>query len=230
MNKGLIAVILITLALLIGFASLPGRETNIAGLNEALAAIEADTDAVMVCIDSSEMADRVNKGFNDAQELGITGTPGSILINRESGLGVLIPGAFPLEILQSVKEALLNEETSAGSTVYELPENDLTLTATEFPNLDPVTDEDNIMGSGEAPIALIEYSDFDCPYCKVFHPIAYTFEENNEDVMWVYRHFPLRSIHPGAQKKSEAAECVRSLHGIEKFWEFTYVLYNQVEN
>ena len=59
----------------------------------------------------------------------------------------------------------------------------------------------------DAPVTLIEYSDFECPFCKRFHDTAKRLVDASEgQVNWVYRHFPLGFHNPGAQKQAEAAE------------------------
>lgn len=96
--------------------------------------------------------------------------------------------------------------------------------------IEPVTDEeDHIRGNPNAPITIIEYSDYDCPYCRVFHDtmvkiIADYGESGN--VRWVYRHFPIAQLHPNANKIAEAAECVAEQGGDKAFWTFTDALNN----
>jgi len=82
-----------------------------------------------------------------------------------------------------------------------------------------VTAEDHVRGPANAELTLIEYSDFQCPFCSRFHP---TMEQLMNDpayknkIKWVYRHFPL-SFHPNALPAANAAECA-SEQG--KFWEY----------
>ncbi len=81
----------------------------------------------------------------------------------------------------------------------------------------PVTDADHIRGDADAEITLIEYSDFECPFCARFHPtMQRVVDEYAGKVRWIYRHFPLSSIHPNAQKAAEASECAAEQG---KFWE-----------
>jgi len=89
-----------------------------------------------------------------------------------------------------------------------------------------ITEDDHIRGNNQARIAMIEYTDVDCPYCQRFHSTAQqVIEAYPEDVMWVYNHFPIPSLHPDSMKKSEASECVASLAGEDAFWSFIDTLY-----
>lgn len=92
-----------------------------------------------------------------------------------------------------------------------------------------VTDEDTYLGNKDAKVTLVEYSDFQCPACKAFEDIVKQLRESYsaEDLKIVYRHFPLRSIHPNADLAAQAAEAA----GEEgKFWEMKDLLFkNQAE-
>lgn len=80
---------------------------------------------------------------------------------------------------------------------------------------------DYVRGDLEAPITVIEYSDMECPACQYYHPILKeAFDHYAGEMSWTYRHFPLSSIHPNAQKGSEAAECVGALGGSEAYYAF----------
>lgn len=87
---------------------------------------------------------------------------------------------------------------------------------------------DHIYGNPDALISLIEYSDFECPYCKRFHPTARQIVDTYEGkVNWVYRHFPLNFHNPGAQKEAEASECANELGGNAAFWKYTNRIYER---
>lgn len=84
-------------------------------------------------------------------------------------------------------------------------------------------DDDHIRGNKNAKVTIIEYSDFQCPYCSRFHTtLEQALEKYPNDVRWIYRHFPLDSIHPYARKAAEASECAGDQN---KFWEYADGLY-----
>lgn len=84
-----------------------------------------------------------------------------------------------------------------------------------------VSDEDHIRGGKDAEIFLIEYSDLECPFCKQFHKSAQQAVGSYEGkVAWVYRHFPLDTLHSKADKEAEGAECAFDQKGNDGFWAY----------
>ncbi len=76
----------------------------------------------------------------------------------------------------------------------------------------------HIRGNKNAKVKLVEYSDFQCPFCERHYPtLKKILADYGDQVSLEYKHFPLNSIHPYAQKAAEASECA-SEQG--KFWEF----------
>lgn len=91
-------------------------------------------------------------------------------------------------------------------------------------NIPPVSDTDFIRGNPNAPIMIVEYSDYDCPFCQVFHQTMTQIMNEyglTGKVAWVYRQFPIAQLHPNAPKISEAALCVGELAGNDAFWKFS---------
>jgi protein-disulfide isomerase len=82
-------------------------------------------------------------------------------------------------------------------------------------------DDDPVLGDDDAPLTIVEFSDFQCPFCARFR--TQTFDQLKSEyidtgkVKFVFRDFPLNSIHPLAQKASEASECADDQG---KFWEY----------
>ena len=90
----------------------------------------------------------------------------------------------------------------------------------------PSVDRDHIRGNPKAIISLIEYSDFECPYCKRFHDTPkQLLAAHGDEINWVYRHYPLSFHNPGAQTESQAAECAAELGGADAFWRYTDAIY-----
>ncbi|MEX2054357.1 MAG: thioredoxin domain-containing protein [Candidatus Colwellbacteria bacterium] len=82
------------------------------------------------------------------------------------------------------------------------------------------SDTDHLRGDPDAPVAIIEFSDFECPFCAQIHHTLARIVEENSDVKWIYRHFPLSTIHPKAIAAAVASECIANLSGNEAFWLF----------
>ncbi len=86
-----------------------------------------------------------------------------------------------------------------------------------------IKDTDHIRGNKNAPITILEYSDFQCPYCARFHETLTQVMKNYDGkVKWVFRQFPLSELHPFAETAAEASECANDQN---KFWEYTDELY-----
>ena len=87
------------------------------------------------------------------------------------------------------------------------------------------TDGAPVRGATDAPVTIVEFSDFECPFCKQTHPtLKQLLERYPGKVRLAYRDFPLDSIHPQARRAAEAARCA-SDQG--KFWEYHDVLFTQ---
>lgn len=85
----------------------------------------------------------------------------------------------------------------------------------------PAGEDDHIYGEKDAAVSLIEYSDFECPFCRRVHPtLKEIVDESDGEVNWVYRHLPLASIHTSAVAGAVASECMARLGGNDAFWMF----------
>jgi len=87
----------------------------------------------------------------------------------------------------------------------------------------PINGRDHVRGPIDAPIALLEYGDYECPYCGVAYPVVKVIEERLGDrLCFAFRNFPLVNAHPHAEHAAEAAEAA----GVQgKFWEMHDMLY-----
>ncbi len=88
--------------------------------------------------------------------------------------------------------------------------------------INPITTDEHIKGNPDAPIKIVEYSDYDCPFCSRYHDVMNAvIEKNGNDVAWVFRQFPLEQLHPNAPAVALASECVALLGGNDAYWKFT---------
>lgn len=91
-------------------------------------------------------------------------------------------------------------------------------------------EDDHILGNPNAPVMVVEYSDYDCPFCKVFHETMHRIMTDfgtDGSVAWTYRHFPIAQLHPNAPKIAEASECVAEQGGNDAFWTFTDLVFGE---
>src|ERR1700686_1786330 len=85
-----------------------------------------------------------------------------------------------------------------------------------------VSERDHIRGPEDAPVTLVEYGDFECPYCgRAEGAIRELLSSFGDEVRYVWRHLPLNDVHPHAQLAAEAAEAAAAQG---RFWEMHDVL------
>ena len=124
---------------------------------------------------------------------------GSVLVAALVVAGALIYNAGT----RSLKEVIPNNVPEAG----------------DLEALKPVTDKDHLRGNLNAPVKIITFEDTECPFCKRFHiTMQQIVKKYGDQVVWVYRHFPLESLHSQARKEANALECVAALGGNNAFW------------
>ena len=151
--------------------------------------------------------------------------------------------AADAKLVERVKEAVLKELRETGALeraaeagvgqYFERQRNEAAQREqrdadTRAKAMRPVSkDSDHIRGNPAAPVTLVEYSDFECPFCKRFHTTAKRLvDESGGRVKWVYRHFPLDELHPvKARQEAVASECAAELGGNDAFWKFADRLY-----
>jgi protein-disulfide isomerase len=87
----------------------------------------------------------------------------------------------------------------------------------------PVSEADHAQGRRDAPIVMVEYGDFECPYCGAAYPQLKAVQEAMGDALcFVFRHFPLTQAHPHAERAAEFSEAAAT---IGRFWEMHDLLY-----
>lgn len=96
-------------------------------------------------------------------------------------------------------------------------------------NIRPVSlEQDHIYGNKGAIVSVVEFSDFECPYCRKIHPVLKRLVDDSEGkINWVFRHFPLSMHKPNAAQEAEASECAGYILAEGGFWTFTNALFQQ---
>ena len=140
--------------------------------------------------------------------------------------------AFHGEQLQEAKVGVLTAALAASllgwlafRIVKLLPARYRTGTSERLVDLAVPVDRkrDHVRGSDHAPVTLVEYGDFECPFCGRAEPVVrQVVEEFGDDLRYVFRHLPLADVHPNAQLAAEAAEAANAQG---RFWEMHDLLF-----
>jgi len=146
----------------------------------------------------------------------------------KSGLWQIISGVFFVLLIVSVFTSgfgfgknsvtggtiINNPPTAGGNNVPNVPTGAVAVDAKQL------VDDDAFLGDKNAKVTMIEFSDFQCPFCRKFWkdtlPQIKSQYVDTGKVKFVYRDFPLESIHPGSRPYAESTECARDQ---SKFWE-----------
>lgn len=130
-------------------------------------------------------------------------------------VAIVIAGAFIAVALYFGSGASGNVATNAPQPQAAIDES-ATLDA-----MRAVSADDHVRGDPNALVTIVEYSDFECPFCKRFHStMQQIVKEYDGKVAWVYRQFPLDQLHTKARKEAIASECAAEIGGNDAFWKF----------
>ncbi|MBI2029823.1 thioredoxin domain-containing protein [Candidatus Gottesmanbacteria bacterium] len=174
--------------------------------------LKLNTKEFNSCLDDSEKKDLVLAELSEGESFGIQGTPGFFMN------GHLIPGALPFDIFKQVIDYELSTGFDSGKTLTAEIKNLVDQGYVSANKLQVNIGSSPSTGLDNAPITLIEYSDFECPYCiRAYPTVKEVLKQYGDKIKFSYKNFPLSSIHPNAQKAAEAAACA-SEQG--KFWEY----------
>ncbi|MFH0829074.1 MAG: thioredoxin domain-containing protein [Candidatus Kerfeldbacteria bacterium] len=144
------------------------------------------------CYDAKKYTSKIDGIIQSATTAGVQGTPTSYINGTE------VSGAVPYAQLKSAIDAAISG--TKGSV-----------------NVPAVTKDDHVEGASKPKVYLIEYSDFQCPYCKAFNATVQQALSDYNNLAVVFRHFPLESIHLYARGLAEGSECAAEQ---DKFWEY----------
>jgi predicted DsbA family dithiol-disulfide isomerase len=169
---------------------------------EKFASCMEGIDKKSLALKMQNSSDLAMKGVPQDQR----GTPYGVIIG-ENEVKAEIRGAYPYEKVQD----LINEVISGSVSQKYTGE----IVAFE--------EGDHVYGNPDAPIKIIEYSDFECSYCKVFHQtMKKTVDESDGKISWTYRHWP---IQRNSFEKAIASECVAKIKGNDAFFAYSELLF-----
>lgn len=138
-------------------------------------------------------------------------------------------GAVAAQLVEDEPETSQGDDSGAEQAVVtqDAPEQNPEPTP-EFKRYDVPIDDDPVLGAEDAEITLIEFSDYECPFCRRWHTEVFDRirEDYPDQVRFVYRDFPLTSLHPNAVPAAEAANCANEQ---EAFWDYNEKLFKGQE-
>ncbi|MBI4713853.1 DsbA family protein [Candidatus Uhrbacteria bacterium] len=146
----------------------------------------------------------------------VLGTLGFILLGN-----CVLEGSCALNGIEKDDNKIALDDSEGG---FAIPDDTAEPEPAAVPSL---SDDDHLRGDKNAPITIIEYSDFECPFCGRFHPtMQQVMTDYSGKVRWVLRHYPL-SFHPEALPAANAAECASEQN---KFWEYADKLFEKQDS
>lgn len=177
--------------------------------------LKLDTKKFVQCLEKGEKKSIVEAESKEATGFNVQGTPGFFINGRFLG------GAFPVETFKEIIDAELAGTASNECTGWS---QEMQQYCSDPNNLafNPAPQQVNVgnapmKGPKNAKVTIIEYSDFECPFCqRAFTTIEEVLKAYPKDVKLVYKQLPLTSIHPNAQRAAEASLCAMAQG---KFWE-----------
>ena len=216
------------------------REEALSYFAELAQELGADPTQYGSCIaNSGALVEKVNASLEEARSFGFTGTPSFRFVHEESGEAFALSGAQPYDTFSDWIETIAVGRSPQGAAQaqpqQQQGEGRLPFWASaEGLAPDPerpgfTVAGDIYHGSSDAPIVVVEFSDFQCPYCSrhtlTTQPILNAEFVEKGEVMWVFKHFPIQNIHPFAFSASVAAECAAEQGA---FWQFHHRLFEDM--
>lgn len=157
--------------------------------------LKLDTKKFKKCIETGKKS-VVDADTAQGAQYGVNGTP-AFFVN-----GRLVSGAQPFSEFKKI----IDEELLGGQNKIKEERVKVELGSA------------SVLGKADAPVVLVEFSDFQCPFCARAEPtVKQIRSEYGDKVLFAYKHFPLTQIHPHAQAAAEASECAKDQG---KFWEY----------
>jgi protein-disulfide isomerase len=181
-----------------------------------------DGVAFDACLDGGVFDEEVRWDYQEGLGAGVHGVPMFFLYGPY--FNTTIVGAYPFPVFQAAIDSLLSGVRPTGTPT---PTPTPTMTPLPLANFFEL-ETHAIEGSSSAPVLVVEFADFQCPFCEIHNrqtlPQIIADYVNPGVVRYMVKDFPLSSIHPWAQKASEAAECAGAQG---RYWDMHDRLYDR---
>ena len=182
---------------------------------------ELDLPDVSDCLSSNRHADAVQADYRAGEAAGVTGTPAFFIE------GFQISGAQPFDAFAQAIEAA--ENGTLADLMQPPPSAPYAAPTPATVTIRPET----ALGDPDAPVTIVEFSDYQCPFCRR-HALQTMSQMkpliDSGDVYYIFRDFPIASLHPLAYKLHEAALCVQQSAGTDAFWLVHDLFFAQAES
>lgn len=202
-------------------AAEPAAPASLRATLEAYAvSIGLDAEAFSACIADPATYDAIGDQLQRGVDLGVNGTPTFFVNNK------LVSGAQPAALFEAL---IAMELAGSPASLDEYPEAIRELAERDPPGFAILPERPDpggaaIEGNPRAPVVIVEFSDFQCPFCRHWYDetLPALRDQLGDDVSIAFLHFPLTSIHPNAAAAHAAAECAGDQG---KFWEMHDLLF-----
>jgi protein-disulfide isomerase len=199
----------------------------------------ADADLYAACLTetAADKEEAVRASVEEAASFGFTGTPSFLFVNEETTDAYPLIGAQPFDVFESYVTAIQSGEAPTDpAAAQQQADPEIPYWATEE-GLAPNPDTPGVnmagdfwRGNPDAPLTVVEFSDFQCPFCRQHsldtQPVLDEQFVDTGDVRWVFKHFPVEQSHPQAVAAAGAAQCAGNQG---KFWEMHDLLFERMD-
>ena len=176
-----------------------------------------DADAFNTCMDEQQTLETVKQDYFEARDLEFHDLPGVVINGR------VIQDGVSADQLDVIIDAMLQQQETGS-----LPDTVITVTPSPTPDTDFEPETVAVMGDPDAPVLIVEFTDFQCPFCRRYDeetlPQIKKEYIDTGKVRYMLKHFPLTQIHPQAVPAAIASECAGEQG---KFWEMHDKLFSQ---
>lgn len=197
------------------------------------------------CLESQKYKSEMDKDQADAQAAGIQGTPGFI-VGKSTGdgkiTGIRIAGAYPYQIFKGVIDEL-NKNTALDqiptivtkAAYPDSSEEELKQIKDGLvPNSSASVDDDPVLGQANAPVTIIEFSDYECPFCKrhfqqTFPSIKSDYIDSGKAKLVFRDYVAVPSHNPAATTEALAASCAKELGGDEAYYKLHDIIFTKTQ-